>query len=336
MLNYQKTIAIMTVTGLLLGAAPSLTASAATTPVMSSSATKASDLKGANANLINAAQTKLKEITGKTYTFNKADKWTKGKDTSWVLHIKEAPYSEVNLWNGKVANITINQEWADLKDKYKQQIKDALKLADSESTELPEKVTLSIGYTAQYANPGKLELFAYVGDQYVSLLDGKVKRIERPLKLEDVPETTLQAAERVTEGLKGVSKGKLLKASTVLNGKGEKTYELQFASKDAKNPIFINLKEATGQITKVGISSLQDSSDEYSKGYSKLKGYTEVQLLKNASPQVLQLLNLNLKGYKAAKDKDHPGVILFTKKGSLTVKGTYNTKGQFHILEIVE
>lgn len=106
-----------------------------------------------------------------------------------------------------------------------------------------------------------------------------------------------------------------------------KEIELQFASKDANSPIFINLKEATGQITKVAISSLQDSSDEYAKDYSKLKGFTEAQLLKNASTQALQLLNLDLKGYKAAKDKDHPGTVPFTKKNSPTVKGTYNTKG---------
>ncbi|MCA1293303.1 hypothetical protein LBW89_09755 [Paenibacillus sp. alder61] len=336
MKNVQKTIAMLTVTGLLLGAAPSLTAPAAAAPAKTNAASKASALNGISANLIKAAQAKLKEVTGKTYTFSKADKWTEGKNTSWVLQVKEAANSEVDIFNDKVAYISVVQKWADLKDTYKQQINAALKLADAEATKTPETVTLTIGYTAEYANPGKLELFASVGDQFLTLLDGKAKRIMSPLQVEEVPESALQAADKVAEGLNGVKKGNLLKASVVLNGKGEKSYELQFASDDANNPIFINLKEATGQITKVELSSLEDSSSDYTKGYSQLKGYTEAQLLKNASPQALKLLNIDLTGYKAAKDKDHPGSIVFTKTNAPTVKGTYNTKGQFYNLELAE
>lgn len=336
MKNVQKTIAMLTVTGLLLGVAPSLSTPASAAPAQTNAASKTSALNGISANLVKAAQAKLKEVTGKTYTFSKADKWTEGKNTSWVLQVKEAAYSEVNISNDQVAYISIVQKWADLKDTYKQQINAALKLADVGSTKTPETVTLTIGYTAEYANPGKLEMFASAGDQFITVLDGKVKRIMSLLQVEEVPESALQAADKVTEGLNGIKMGKLLKASVVQNGKGEKSYELQFAGNDSKNPIFVNLKEATGQITKVELSSLQDSPSDYSKGYSKLKGYTEAQLLKNASPQALKLLDIDLTGYKAAKDQNHPGYIVFSKTNAPTVKGTYNTKGQFYNLELAE
>ncbi|MED4953772.1 hypothetical protein ABEO75_12505 [Paenibacillus macerans] len=336
MKNYQKTIAMLTVTALLLGAAPALAHQAAAASAKTGAASKSSALKGVSAQQISTAQKKLKEVTGKTYTFSKAEKWTQDKNSGWDLQIKEVAHGQVSLTNGQVDMITLDQKWADLKDTYKQQIQSALKLANADGTEPPDTVTLTIGYSSKYINPGKLELFTQAGNTYLTLLDGKVKRIMSPLAPEEVPKAALQETDKITEGLGGVTKGELIKASAVLNAKGEKTYELQFSSQDKKSPIFVNIKEATGQITKVEVSSLADSAADYSKGYNKLKNYTAKQLSENAKSSAQHFLNIDLTGYTAAKDEKNPGTAVFSKKNAPSIKGQYNTKGQFYNLELAE
>ncbi|MED4953771.1 hypothetical protein ABEO75_12510 [Paenibacillus macerans] len=334
MKNYQKAIALLTVAGVLLGTASPLAGHAAAAATKASTSTQAS-LKGVDAKLITAAQKKLQEVTGKTYTFNKAEKWSADNNTGWDLQIKEAAHSYVSIGvNGQVDRIMLDQKWSDLKEEYKRQIKDALQKSAPGSTSVPETVTLTIGYPDVYMNAGKLELFTQVDDQLLTLLDGKIERIMTSLNPEDVPEAVMQAVDAIKEGLGNVEKGELTKASAAIDGKGEKTYELMFASQDPKSPIFINVKEATGRISKAYISPLEDSVTEYTQGYSQLKNYTVKQLSENAKPSAQHFLNIDLTGYTAIKDEEKPGTVVFSKKNAPSIKGQYNTKGQFYNLEV--
>ncbi|WP_192901014.1 hypothetical protein, partial [Mannheimia haemolytica] len=86
--------------------------------------------------------------------------WSIDNNTGWDLQIKEAAHSYVSIGvNGQVDRIMLDQKWSDLKEEYKQQIKDALQKSAPGSTSVPETVTLTIGYPDVYMHAGKLELF---------------------------------------------------------------------------------------------------------------------------------------------------------------------------------
>jgi hypothetical protein len=329
----MKRVMILTAAGLMISSAPMMLAQIEAAQANSVKASAASALKNIDAKLVKEVQKELKKVTGKTYSFSQATKWTSGKDSGWDLRIKEAIYSDVRISNGELNYFSLDQKWADLKDTYQQQFKTVLQDLNVESGKVPTTVKLTKAYSNLYPNPGKLELFASVDNYFITLLDGKIKRIMTTIPSEQVNQDVLDAADGAVKGLEGVNKGKLIKADFVKEN-NRNVYELQFESSDPKNPIFINVVEGSTQVTKVEISSMQDTPSEYTKGYAKLKGYKADELLKKATPQAKSFLNIDLTGYKGNIDADHPGVIHFTKANSPTIEGIYNTKGQFYHMEI--
>jgi len=330
----MKRVMILTTAGLMISSAPMMLAQteAAQKANSAKASTTASALKNIDAKLVKKVQEELKKVTGKTYSFSQATKWTSGKDTGWDLRIKEARYSDVRISNGELSYFSLEQKWADLKDTYQQQLKTVLQDLNV-GGKVPDTVTLSLAYDKKYLNPGKLELSASVDNNFITLLDGKIKRIMTSIPSEQVHQDILDAADGAVKGLDGVNKGKLIKAAFVKES-NRSIYELQFESSDPNSPIFINIAEGSKQVTKVEISSLQDAPSEYTKGYAKLKGYKADELLKKAAPQAKSFLKIDLAGYKGTIDADHPGVIQFTKANSPTIEGIYNTKGQFYHMEI--
>lgn len=329
MKKHIKIVTILTAAGLLMNATPVLTGHTHAAQTHSSAAA-VSSLKKIDAKLLTEAQIRLKVITGKSYSFSKADKWSSGNDTGWNLMIKGVKNSNVSIVNNKVDSIQLEQKWDDLQNAYKQKLKSVLKDLNVET--LPDSVSLYIRYSDKSAASGKLEIFASVNNHHITLLDGEIKRVMSTMPLDSVSQAILDAANAAVEGFNGMSLGKLTKAAHV-KGQHNNHVELQFEGPSPNTPVFINMEEETQRITKIEVTSLQDSVTEYTKGYNKLISYNENKLLQAAIPVAKRVLNLDLTDYKISKDKDHPGVVQFTKKNAPSVKGTYNSKGQFYLFE---
>lgn len=322
--KHIKMVTILTAAGLLLNSTPALTGHTHAAQTHSSAAA-VSSLKKIDAKLLTEAQNSLKEVTGKSYSFSKAEKWSTGNDTGWTLTIKGVKNGYVNIVNNKVDTIQLEQKWADLQNTYKQTLKSVLKELNVET--LPDSVSLY-----KYAGSGKLEMFASVNNHYITLLDGEIKRVMSTMPLESVSQDMLDAANAAVESFNGISLGKLTKAAYV-KGQDSNHVELQFEGDSPKTPVFINIEEGAHRITKIEVTSLQDSVTEFTKGYNKLISYSENKLLQAAIPVAKGVLNLDLSDYKISKDKDRPGVVQFTKKNAPSVNGMYNSKGQFYLFE---
>lgn len=329
MKKHIKIVTILTAAGLLMNATPVLTGHTHAAQTHSSAAA-VSSLKKIDVKLLTEAQKRLKDITGKSYSFSKADKWSTGNDTGWNLMIKGVKNSNVSIVNNVVDSIQLEQKWDDLQNAYKQKLKSVLKDLNVET--LPDSVSLYIRYSDKSAASGKLEVFASVNNHYITLLDGEIKRVMSTMPLESVSQDMLDAANAAVESFNGISLGKLTKAAYV-KGQDSNHVELQFEGDSPKTPVFINIEEGAHRITKIEVTSLQDSVTEYTKGYNKLISYSENKLLQAAIPVAKGVLNLDLSDYKISKDKDRPGVVQFTKKNAPSVNGMYNSKGQFYLFE---
>ncbi|ANY73080.1 hypothetical protein BBD41_11030 [Paenibacillus ihbetae] len=324
-----KAMTILTAAGLLMTSAPLLTTHAAAKA--NTSAAAASTLKKIDPKLISEAQKKLKDATGKSYSFSKVESWKTGNDSGWTLTIKGARYSYVSITNNKIDSIQLEQKWADLQSSSKETIQSVLR--DLEVASLPESATLTINYSGKQADSGKVGVFAHVDNHYITLLDGKVKRVMSTIPVESVSQDIRDAASDAIKGFQGISLGKLTKASYgTENGKSH--LELTFQGTSPNMPIFINIDEASQGVTMFEVSSLQDSAAEYTKGYKNLMNMSEDKLLQAAIPLAKSSMNLDLTGYKAAKDKDHPGTVHFTMKNKQSVEGIYNSKGQIYSLKL--
>ncbi|XOK61723.1 hypothetical protein ACJ7K1_00890 [Paenibacillus elgii] len=289
--------------------------------------------------LMNSVIKLAEDLTGKAYPFNKAEPWSMGEDSGLVYTMEGAEYSQMMVnSNGEVKNIAMDVKWRDLKDSYKQEMEAALQQVFPGKNIQADTVGISVQYGLPDDSPiksGAIYLNTRVNETFIELENGKLHRVVRSLANEEVDQAALKAAESIFagDGLEGLKKGPLNNPRLTIQD-GKEVYELDFAASE-KFPVSVTVEKGTNKIVKVVASDLQDKTDEIPKVADKIDGYSEVELLKNATVQAKQLLKVDLEGYKASKDPKMMAVVYFTKNGAPTVTGLYNAKGQFYDLEFV-
>lgn len=332
--NKLKMISLIAATSVMIGTASLGDAGAAgaaqankTKPSATSAATKQQ-----TKSISEQANTKLKELTGKTYPLSKGNVWKTGNDTGYDFKISGVKNGEVNVINGQISRIQLTLQWPNLLPLHKKQLESILQ--SSGITNRPNEVSLSVDYKAGSAAKSQLEWFAVVDSHSLTILGDKVVRHVTQLTPETADPEIVRAAEEILQKIDGVTASRLAKAAYVKQN-NKSMFELQFDGPTAKEPIFITMDETSRQAVKIDLPNIEDTPSEYVKGYAKMMALSPASLLKTAAPLTKQAMNIDLTGYSASKDKDHPGVVLFTKKYSPSIQGTYNTKGQFHKLEVV-
>ncbi|WP_090736947.1 hypothetical protein [Paenibacillus sp. Mc5Re-14] len=293
-------------------------------------ATGASSLKEVDAKIVQKAQEHLKAATGKSYTFSGAKKWSMGNENGWDFSIKGVEHGQVMVTKkGELERIYVDQSWGELKDSYKQQLQAALKsvLQEPEASKIPENVNISVDKSPEYPK-GAVDLYTRIDNNIIILREGKVLRTVKMLAKQEIDENALKAASGVFAGLEGVKQGALNEPTQLITENGKTVYNLMFGT----DPVFVNVEKGTNKVIKVAAYELQDPVANYKEAYKKMKSYSEAQLLKNAAGQSKELLKVDLTGYKAKLDPKLTAVVHFTKSGSPSLIGTFNSKGQFYEL----
>ncbi|MDP1512634.1 hypothetical protein L8C07_21955 [Paenibacillus sp. CMAA1739] len=295
-------------------------------------ATGASSLKEVDAKIVQKAQEYLKAATGKSYTFSGAKKWSLGNENGWDFSIKGVEHGQVMVTKkGELERIYVDQSWGELKDSYKQQLQAALKsvLQEPEASKTPEEVNISVD-----KSKGAVDLYTKIDNNIIILREGKVLRTIKLLAKQEIDENALKAASGVFAGLEGVKQGALNEPTQLITENGKTVYNLMFGT--GAHPVFVNVEKGTNKVTKVAAYELQDPVANYKEAYKKMKSYSEAQLLKNAAGQSKELLKVDLTGYKATLDPKLTAIVHFTKSGSPSLVGSFNSKGQFYELEFKE
>ncbi|OBA05144.1 hypothetical protein A9P44_15220 [Paenibacillus polymyxa] len=299
-------------------------------------ATGASSLKEVDAKIVQKAQEYLKAVTGKSYTFSGAKKWSLGNENGWDFSIKGVEHGQVMVTKtGELERIYVDQSWGELKDSYKQQLQAALKsvLQEPEASKTPKEVNISVDKSPEYPK-GAVELYTRIDNNTIILREGKVLRTIKLLAKQEIDENALKAASGVFAGLEGVKQGALNEPIQLITENGKTVYNLMFGT--GAHPVFVNVEKGTNKVTKVAAYELQDSAANYKETYKKMKSYSEAQLLQNAARQSKELLKVDLTGYKAKLDPKLTAVVHFTKSGFPSLVGSFNSKGQFYELEFKE
>ncbi|SDJ34980.1 hypothetical protein SAMN04487909_11635 [Aneurinibacillus migulanus] len=145
----------------------------------------------------------------------------------------------------------------------------------------------------------------------------------------------MKAVEDTFVGLNGLGLQKEpLETASLIVKDGKEVYTRTFS--DSDTPVFIDVEKRTNKILNVYANELEHTTAEYPAVFDKLEGYSEEQLLKQATIQAKRLLSIDLTGYKASKNPQMVGVVYFTRKGTPTLVGRYNSKGQFYVLGFEE
>lgn len=302
MKKYQKVMTSLAVTTALLGTTSWMTVQAA--PAQSVNWTAKDpvvSLKEVDSKIVQAAQKELQNITGKIYTFSKVVPLGIG---DWLLEVQGMENSQVMVKkDGEVKDVSIKVKWGDLKDSFKQEMNTALHQAFPGSNPQVDAVHISVQYghfpTNSPIKSGVVYMAAMVDKTSIILENGKLHRIFKSLTNEEgLKKEPLNALSSVTKNSKEV------------------------------NNITVNMAEGTDKSTSVNASNPRD----FEAMHTKLKEYSETQLLENATVPAKQLYNIDLKEYKVSKDPNLIGVVHFTKKGAPSLIGNYDSNGQFFTL----
>ncbi|WP_152961823.1 hypothetical protein [Aneurinibacillus migulanus] len=304
--------------------------------------TSVTSLKDVDSKIVQAAQKKLEEITGKTYTFSKNEPWSIREDSGWSFEVQGLEHSQVMVKKtGEVQNVFLDVKWNDLKDSLKQEMKAALQQVFPGSNLQVDEVNLSVQYGDFPANHpiknGAVYMHADIDKTSITLENGKLITIFKSLTPEEVDKAALKAAEGVFVGLNSLGlQKKPLKTSSLTVKDGKEIYTFTFSDSDTESPVFIVVEKGTNKIMNIQARGLEDTTAEYATVRDKLEGYSEQQLLKQATVQAKQLLSMDLTGYKVSKAPQMLNAVYFTKKGTPTLVGQYNSKGQFYVLGFKE
>lgn len=334
MMNTSKKIAITLVaTSLLMGTGltATLPVSAANPVTKSTSSTKQTKPSKA---IISAAEKALKDLTGNTYSIGDTNLVEINGEKIWDLRVKGIEISQIFMKGTEVRDIKIDQKWDELKKSYKEQIKAVMQDTLSEQ-KTPESISVSTTYDKRQDHVGETELYVRSGDHILFIHDGKLTKHIQILTNINIAPAILETAQGVFKGWDGVKQGPLNQGSSWLTREdGKEVYKLVFGN--GNTPVFVNIDKPTGKILKAEATELQDSAATYTQSFDKLMNISEAQLLKQAIKQAPALLNLDLTGYTAKKDAHFTALVHFTKKGSVSVNGSYNADGQLYMMERAE
>ncbi|GJM70312.1 hypothetical protein HMSSN036_25280 [Paenibacillus macerans] len=299
-------------------------------PDTSAHAASAVTIQNVDQALIEAAQNKLKEITGNTYSFSKAEAF--GNDVS--LEIEGNSYSQVIVdAEGTVKIISVQFEYKDLQNaKFKNELKAAWKKAFPKNNEELDIVIVN------YTDTEGLKVNTGNDAGTVYLTNGKLEYSTVDVKEKDVPQPVKAAADAALTKIGGLKKKARSVSGMTIKPNQKPVYNLAYTTD--KGNVWIDVEQGTNRIMTVNAMALSDQlhkkdTKDREAIENKIKSYTVDQLLKTAAKQAKSIMNLDLSGYAAEKVKGNEDTVMFTKKGAPKVQGKFNSKGQFYYFEVM-
>ncbi|CAM3856258.1 MULTISPECIES: hypothetical protein [Paenibacillus] len=289
--------------------------------------------------LVDAAQAKLKEFIMTPVSFSKAETVDYGGEViSFSWEKKSTLAGEVLVKpDGKVVKLYVNPKLVELNDSTKSKLNAAWKQIFNKSAD--GYTRLNVHYLEE---GGSTDIIAYSNNDFVNLVDGKAARGGGALK--EVPAPIQKAAAQALSRV-GAKQGKdNPRASFVIELNKKKVYALEY--KTNKGNIELEIEESTNRLLGIKLQALslvkelsevsvENPEKETQAIREKVNSFSLGKLKIAAVKQAKEIMNLDLSGYQAAREENsgapsafHDAVI-FTKKGSPTVTGYFNSKGVF-------
>ncbi|MCM3703328.1 hypothetical protein [Paenibacillus macerans] len=299
-------------------------------PDASAHAASAVTIQNVDQALIEAAQNKLKEITGNTYSFSKAEAF--GNDVAF--EIEGNSYSQVIVdAEGTVNIISAQFKYKDLQNaKFKKELKDAWKKAFPKNNEELDIVIVN------YTDSEGLKVNTGNDAGTVYLTNGKLVYSTVDVKDKDVPQPAKAAADAALAKIGGLKKKVRSVSGMTMKPNQKPVYNLAYTTD--KGNVWIDVEKGSNRILTVNAIALSDqlhrvNTKDREAIENKIKSYTVDQLLKTATKQAKSIMSLNLSGYTAEKVEGNEDTVMFTKKGAPQVQGKFNSKGQFYYFEVM-
>jgi|GEM_PF-5651955 len=302
---------------------------------------RAVGLENVDQKLIEAAQTKLKEYAKGSISFSKAEpKEYNGEvlSLSWQVNGNLAGSVYVKP-DGKVVRVFLDLKYAQLNDTIKSKLGTAWKQLYKKTA--PGFTSLDVNYLDE-GGKGSTNIMAFCNDERITLVDGKLESGGGSLK--SVPATIQKAATQALSRVGAKAKGGP-RISFSLKPNKKKVFDLEFSTNKGK--IELKIEETTNRLLgiELGYISLikeltevntENAKEETQAIRDKVNSYSLEELKKSAVKQAKEIMNLDLSGYSAGRNDDkndseyaYYDSVVFTKKGSPTVTGFFNSKGVF-------
>ncbi|OOC57571.1 hypothetical protein [Paenibacillus ihbetae] len=278
--------------------------------------------------LMQKAQDKLKELTGNTYTL------IQGTAAKESIHLKRENFKDDIIAykaNGKLETISIKINYEDLNGgKYQTKLKESWEALFPGEEPKYVNISESIYYV------GTISSNAMQNKQIYMQENGEAYGVN--YAPDDAPASVQKEADLVLSKLTDgkVKQGAKLDRMYVLDGKPN-VYQYKYKSKTMN--VSFAIEEQTLELLQADVNHTDgkgvDDYEEFQKrekeDSEKIKKLTLDTLMKNAVKDAKTMLNLDLKGYKAARganawDEDY---MTFTKEGAPSVTARYNKDGSF-------
>lgn len=298
-------------------------------------------LENVDPKLIGAAQTKLKEYAKGSISFSKAEpKEYNGEvlSLSWQVNGNLAGSVYVKP-DGKVVRVFLDLKYVQLNDTIKSKLGTSWKQLYKKTA--PGFTSLDVNYLDE-GGRASTNIMAFCSNERITLVDGKLESGGGSLK--SVPATIQKAATQALSRVGAKAKGSP-RINFSLKPNKKKVYELEFSTNKGK--IELEIEETTHRLLGIQLGyislikeltevSTENAEEETRAIRDKVNSYSLEELKKAAVKQAKEIMNLDLSGYSAGRHDDkndseyaYYDSVVFTKKGSPTVTGFFNSKGVF-------
>ncbi|CAI6079924.1 hypothetical protein PAECIP112173_02747 [Paenibacillus sp. JJ-100] len=191
-------------------------------------------------------------------------------------------------------------------------------------------------------------MYQYMPDQYkieamnenrsITFLQGNWTYASQPIRENQVPDATKDAADQVFNKLGDFKQTKRSVSRMILRPDQNPVYK--FVYKTNKGTVLVDVQKNTNQITRLVAFPLSDQLDKLDdkNKYNELVEQTRsIELDKVREETVKQAkawMNLDLADYSVSKKEYRFDTLEFTKSGSPDVTAVYTSKGKIYYIEI--
>jgi hypothetical protein len=289
----------------------------------SSLSSSASD--AANQKMIDAAKSKIEELTG----YSPSLFVSKKEGSAYILKTNKNKSDNIFVSSkGIVTDANLTVKYEELGEvKLKEQLDKAWQLTFPEVHEPLEYVRIRLfdGFP--------VEVKASNSKGMIALKDGKLEYGVQYADEKEIPSAALKAADQVLNNIgKGVRKtDRKLKVIIVRPGEPA-VYSFEYNTNKGK--VAVEIEENSLQPLSVSLWNVVSphktlSEKEYKAQQKKLNSLNAKTLAKTAQKEAKALMNLDLSGYSAEKYKYSNETLVFTKKGAPEVHAGFTSAGTF-------
>ncbi|MFB5678409.1 hypothetical protein ACE3NQ_28500 [Paenibacillus terreus] len=285
-------------------------------------AESAAELK-VDQSLVKTVQENVKKILGETVQLGKAKDFGKNDYIQFPIEGKEMSQVIVKE-DGTIIAISTHFKYKELKgDKLKKQLDTAWKQAFPKDKKGIDLIMVNYSTDRGLQLNGRNDSS---GTIYVT--DGKLDY--SVVEVKEVPAAAKKAAQQTLTKLGLTKKAETVRSQTLKPGK-KPVYNFSYSTN--KGNVWIDIEKGTNKVMEVNAFALSDYNKkdvDIDTVTKKIEQFSIESLMEKATKQFKAVMNVDLSGYSAAKEKNNSDTLIFTKKGAPTLMGKFSSDGTFY------